>query len=89
MFRNFTSSRSSKAPPPTTHSHASPTAASLQTQQQITLDTSRGGVYGGPLEYEQLHGQLRNGKSLAERRSAADTLRLALADYSLDGVCTI
>jgi hypothetical protein len=38
------------------------------------------------LEYEHLYTQLKAGKTLAERLSAADSLRLALADYPLNGV---
>jgi hypothetical protein len=36
------------------------------------------------LEYEHLYTQLKAGKTLAERLSAADSLRLALADYPLN-----
>jgi len=87
VFRSLTGNRLARTPLPATQPHPSPTVASLQIAQE--LNTPRGGVYGGPLEYEHLHGQLKNGKTLADRRSAADTLRLALADYSLDGVCLI
>ncbi len=88
VFKSLTGNRSSKAPLPNAHSHTSATAASLQIAQQFS-SPSRGGVYGGPLEFEHLYGQLKSGKSFAERRSAADTLRLALADYSLSGVCLV
>lgn len=90
VFKSLTGNRSSKASIPTAHPHPSATAASLQLAQQFNIsNTSRGGVYGGPLEFEHLYGQLKTEKSFAERRSAADTLRLALADYSLSGVCLV
>lgn len=90
VFKSLTGSRSSKTPLQNAHSNASATAASLQFAQQLnTSNPSRGGVYGGPLEFDHLYGQLKTGKSFAERRSAADTLRLALADYSLNGVCLL
>jgi len=90
VFKSLTGNRSSKASLPNAHSHPSATTASLQIAQQLNIsNSSRGGVYGGPLEFEHLYGQLKAGKSFAERRSAADTLRLALADYSLSGVCLV
>ena len=90
VFKSLTGNRSSKAPIPNAHSHTSATTASLQIAQQLNVSApARGGVYGGPLEFDHLYGQLRSGNSLPERRSAADTLRLALADYSLSGVCII
>jgi hypothetical protein len=90
VFKSLTGSRSSKTPLPNAHPHPSATTASLQIAQQLNIsNASRGGVYGGPLEFEHLYGQLKTGKSFAERRSAADTLRLALADYSLSGVCPV
>jgi hypothetical protein len=85
VFRSLTGNRLTRTPLPATQPHPSTTVASLQIAQE--LNTTRGGIYGGPLEYDHLYGQLKNGKTLADRRSAADTLRLALEDYSLEGVC--
>lgn len=82
VLRNLTGSRLTRTPLPATQPHPSPAVASLQIAQELNTP-----VYGGPLEYQHLYGQLKNGKTLADRRSAADTLRLALGDYSLEGVC--
>jgi hypothetical protein len=88
VFKSLTGNRSSKTPLPNIHTHTSTTATSLQIAQQLNISNpSKGGVYGGPLEFDHLYAQLKAGRSFAERRSAADTLRLALADYSLSGVC--
>ena len=43
-------------------------------------------IYGGPPNYEHLFEQLRPEKPLAERISAAESLRLAVQDYPLSGV---
>jgi hypothetical protein len=48
-----------------------------------------GTIYGGPLDYDTLYAQLKDGRTLADRRSAADSLRGALQDYPLDGVIKI
>jgi hypothetical protein len=87
VFRGLTGNRSNRtlaannAPPP------NPSASLLVAQQLNNSGTTNAGVYGGPLAYEEFYGQLKNGKTLAARRSAADALRLALADYPLSGVC--
>jgi hypothetical protein len=43
-------------------------------------------MYGGPPNYEHLFEQLKPEKPLAERVSAAESLRLAVQDYPLSGV---
>ena len=87
VLSTLTGSRSSRSPFSTTYSHPSTPAASVQIAQQLnSSNTARGTIYGAPLEYEYLYGQLKDGKSFAERRAAADSLRLALQDYPLSGV---
>ncbi|KAN0103023.1 protein of unknown function (DUF3384) domain containing protein [Hyaloscypha variabilis] len=46
-------------------------------------------MYGGPPNYEHLFEQLKPEKPLAERVSAAESLRLAVQDYPLSGVTSI
>jgi len=88
VFKSLTGSRSNKSLFVATNSHPPTAAANLQLAQQLSNATAvKGGIYGGPHDYEYLYGQLKAGKSLAERRAAADSLRLALADYPLSGVC--
>ena len=43
-------------------------------------------IYGGPADYEYLYEQLKPDKPLADRISAAESLRLAVQDYPLSGV---
>jgi len=43
-------------------------------------------VYGGPPNYEDLFEQLKPEKPLADRISAAESLRLAVQDYPLSSV---
>jgi hypothetical protein len=88
VFKSFTGSRSTKNAPSSTGSHSSIPAVNIQIARELSSPTTlRGGIYGGPSDSEQLHVQLKEGKTLAERRIAAEGLRLALADYPLSGVC--
>jgi hypothetical protein len=84
VFRSFTSNRSTKT---AILSASSQSATNIQIARELNSPTTlRGGIYGGPSDYEQLYVQLKEGKSLAERRAAAEGLRLALTDYPLSGV---
>lgn len=88
VLSTLTGSRSSRGQISPANSHPPIPAANLHLAQQLNnSSTTRGGIYGGPLEYEYLYGQLKDGKSFEERRAAADSLRLALQDYPLSGVC--
>lgn len=50
------------------------------------VTSPQGGIHGGPADNEKLFEQLKDGKTLAERKSAADGLRLALEGYPVSGV---
>ena len=90
VISTLTGSRSSKSPFSPASSHAPIPATNLQLAQQLNnLNTTKGGIYGGPLEYEYLYGQLQSSEPFAERRAAAESLRLALQDYPLSGVCLL
>jgi hypothetical protein len=49
----------------------------------------RAEIHGGPADNDKLFDQLKAGKTLADRKSAADGLRLALEGYPLSGVSSI
>ena len=88
VLSTLTGSRSSKSPFSPVNSHPSTPATNLQLAQQLNNSSAaKGSIYGGPLDYEYLYGQLKDGKSFGERKAAADSLRLALQDYPLSGVC--
>jgi hypothetical protein len=88
VFKSFTGNRSTKSALSSPTSYGSNSTASVQIARELNSpSTLRGGIFGCPSDYEQLYIQLRDGKTLVERRTAAEGLRLALADYPLSGVC--
>jgi hypothetical protein len=90
VFKSFTGNRSTRSALSPPSSYGSNPTASVQIARELNSPTTlRGGIFGGPSDYEQLYIQLKDGKTLAERRAAAEGLRLALADYPLSGVCPL
>lgn len=88
VFKSLTGGRSSKNLLSPHNVASSNPASNVQIAQQLnSSSTPKGGIYSGPIGYEHLYGQLKNGRTLAERHSAAEGLRLALSDYPLSGVC--
>jgi hypothetical protein len=86
VFKSLTGQKSSKnalPPPPIT----SIPAATVQLAQHLNgPDTPRGAIYWGPAEYQELYERLKPERPLSDRLAAADALRLAVADYPLNGV---
>lgn len=82
VFKNLTGNRSSKSPNP-----QSP--ASIAPQQLNGNKALQTKVYGGPPNYEELYTQLKAGNPRSERIAAAASLRYAVQDYPLSGVCKI
>jgi hypothetical protein len=80
IFKSFTGGKSSKSP------NAQPQASLVQHLSQA--NALQPATYGGPPNYEQLYGQLKAGNELADRISAAESLRHAVQDYPLSGVST-
>jgi hypothetical protein len=78
VFKSLTGSKSSRSPNP-----QSPAAVAQHLNGAHTLQSS---IYGGPPNYEHLYEQLKQERSLAERVSAAESLRLAVQDYPLSSV---
>ena len=79
VFKSLTGSKSSKSP--NVQSPAS-------TPQHLgNANTLKNAIYGGPLNYEKLFEQLKVGNPLQERLAAAESLRHAVQDYPLSGVC--
>ena len=77
VFKSLTGTKSSRSP-------------NLQLHPAPQLDganTLQPSIYGGPPDYEHLYTQLRVENPLADRISAAESLRLAVQDYPLTGVC--
>jgi len=79
VFKSLTGSKSLRNPNP-----QSPASSSQHRNDPITTPAA---VYGGPPNFEQLYEQLKSGNTLADRISAAESLRHAVLDYPLDGVC--
>lgn len=55
-------------------------------QPSVAVSATQPAIYGGPPNYEQLYERLKPGNTLADRISAAESLRLAVQDYPLSGV---
>lgn len=84
VFKSLTGgTQNTKAVP--THNFVSATSHVI-TDGLSKVTSPQGGIHGGPAENEKLFEQLKSGKTLAERKSAADGLRLALEGYPLSGV---
>lgn len=79
VFKSLTGSKSSKNP-----SAQSPASIA---QNLSTANTLKNAIYGGPPNYEQLFEQLKVGNALSDRLAAAESLRHAVQDYPLSGVC--
>jgi hypothetical protein len=79
VFKSLTGSKSSRNPNP-----QSPASAA---QNPNGTNTAPAAVCGRPPNFEQLYGQLKSGNALADRISAAESLRHAVLDYPLEGVC--
>lgn len=79
VFKSLTGSKSSKSP-----NAQSP--ASIP-QHLGTANTLKNAIYGGPPDFEQLSEQLKVGNVLQDRLAAAESLRHAVQDYPLSGVC--
>ena len=74
VFKSLTGNKSSPSPNP-------------QSPAQLNSGNAlQPMVYGGPPNYEQLYGQIKAGNPLADRLSAAASLRHAVQDYPLSGV---
>ncbi len=87
VFKSFTGNKLSKTPLAPVISNATTPSANIQLAQELNSpDTTRGAIYGGPADYAKQYEQLKPGKPISDRLSAADALRVAVADYPLSGV---
>lgn len=90
VFKTLTGQKTNRGLPSSPYSPSSIPSATVQLAQQLNgPDTSRGAIYGGPSEYEELYEKLKPDNSFADRLAAADALRLAVSDYPLSGVTSI
>ena len=78
VFKSLTGNKSSRIPNP-----QSPASIAPHPNGAHPLQPS---IYGGPPNYEHLYEQLKPEKPLADRISAAESLRLAVQDYALSDV---
>jgi hypothetical protein len=78
VFKSLTGNKSSRSPNP-----QSPASIAQHPNGAHPLQPS---IYGGPPNYEHLYEQVKPDKPLADRISAAESLRLAVQDYPLSGV---
>jgi hypothetical protein len=79
VFKSLTGNKLSKS--------LNPQSPASIAQQLNSANTLQSAIYGGPLDYEQLHEQLKIGHPLSDRLAAAESLRHAVQDYPLSGVC--
>ena len=79
VFKSLTGSKLSKS-----LNHQSPVSSP---QHLNPANTLKNAIYGGPPNYEQLFEQLKAGNPLPDRLAAAESLRHAVQDYPLSGVC--
>jgi hypothetical protein len=77
VFKSLTGNKSSRSPNPQSPGSIAHPNGSNALQPSI---------YGVPPNYEHLYEQLKPDNSLANRVSAAESLRLAVQDYPLSGV---
>ena len=81
VFKSLTGSKSSKS---LNHQLPGPII-----QPHNATNTLKTALYGGPPNYEQLFEQLKSGNPLPDRLAAAESLRHAVQDYPLSGVCLL
>jgi hypothetical protein len=77
VFKSLTGNKSSRSPNPESPGSIAHLNGANALQPSI---------YGAPPNYEHLYEQLKPENSLADRVSAAESLRLAVQDYPLSGV---